>query len=85
MTQEEKDAYVPEAEDKRTEHDWMAMSLKDLKAEWARGPHFEKPPYPVDRNRYKRMTRVRSEILARTAARPPDGVTYGAGKKKEGS
>jgi hypothetical protein len=72
--------YVPEEEDKRSEQDWLAMSLEDLRAEWERGPRFEKPPYPVDQNRYRRLTRVRSEIYARTNGKAPDGVTYGKGK-----
>lgn len=80
MTAEDVANYVPEEEDKRSEKDWAAMSLADLRAEWERGPRFEKPPYPVDQNRYRRLTRVRSEIIGRTKAKAPDGLTYGKGK-----
>lgn len=77
MTAEDVANYVPEEPDKRSEQDWAAMSLEDLRAEWERGPRFEKPPYPVDQNRYRRLTRVRSEIVGRSKAKPPDGLTYG--------
>lgn len=81
MTRQDVEKYVPEPEDKRTQADFAGMSLEELVAEWNSQPRFPLgPPYPVDRNRYARLTKVRSEIFARSVAKPPDGVTYGAGK-----
>lgn len=78
MTKAEVDSYVPEEPDKRTPEQWEAMSLAELRAEWRAQPVFEAPPYPVDRNRFARLTRVRSEIMGRLNTRPPDGLTWGA-------
>jgi hypothetical protein len=81
MTRQDVEDYVQEAEDKRTQADWDALSLEDLMAEWNSQPRFPLgPPYPVDRSRYRRLTKVRSEIAARQGRKPPDGVTYGRGK-----
>lgn len=84
MTVEDVRNYVPESADKRTQADWDAMSLEDLRAEWERGPKFSRPPYPKDRNRFDRLSKVQSEIAVRLNTRPPDGVTHGARRKDGG-
>lgn len=81
MTQAEKDSYVPEGPDKRTQDEWDKMTLAELRAEWDRGPRFTEPPCPVDQNRFRRLTTVRAEITRRLHTKPPDGVTHGKGKK----
>lgn len=66
--------------DQRTQKDWDAMSVAALQAEWEARPRFDRPPYPRDRNRFNRLTKVRSELFARLHTTPPDGVTFGTGK-----
>ena len=85
MTRQDVEDYVPEPEDKRTLKDFARMSDAELLLEWNSRPQFPLgPPYPVDRNRYARLTRVRSEIFARASGKPADGLTYGAAKKTKG-
>lgn len=85
MTIEDVRGYVPEAPDKRSQAEWDAMSLEELLAEWDARPVFVAPPYPRDRNRFERLTRVRGEIAVRVDTRPPDGVTQGKGDKPRGA
>jgi hypothetical protein len=79
VTRQDVEEYVPEPADKRTQAEWDAMTLEELCAEWNSRPQYPLgPPYPQDRNRYARLTKVRSEIFIRSQAKPPDGVTYGS-------
>lgn len=63
----------------RSDAEWAALSLEQLRAEWDARPKPKGPPYKVDREQYRRLTRVRSEIFARMSGKPPDGVTFGKG------